>query len=173
MDCTQSHQKKKSQGCFTLKCSVIISYLVSITSNILLTVILYLSDHGYKWFGYILHFLVLLCSALSLRHLLNFSNKNLLRYKSMTKYYSLNLILTGFFYFVVIIYMFVKQIDMDLIYYFTFCILIWCIFHGLFISIINSFIRALEDRPAQKGTNVKMIDKNLRDLMLSSNNANI
>ena len=91
----------------------------------------------------------------------------------MTKYYSLNLILTGFFYFVVIIYMFVKQIDMDLIYYFTLCILIWCIFHGLFISIINSFIRALEDRPAQKGTNVKMIDKNLRDLMLSSNNANI
>ena len=171
MDCTPTHQKKKSQGCFILKCSVIISYLVSITSNVLLTVILYLSDHGYKWFGYILHFLVLLCSVLSLKHLLNFSNKNLLRYKSMTKYYSLNLILTGFFYFVVIIYMFVKQIDMDLIYYFTFCILIWCIFHGLFISIINSFIRALEDRPAQKGTNVKMIDKNLRDLMLSSNNA--
>ena len=124
MDCTPSHQKKKSQGCFTLKCSVIISYLVSITSNILLTVILYLSDHGYKWFGYILHFLVLLCSALSLRHLLNFSNKNLLRYKSMTKYYSLNLILTGFFYFVVIIYMFITKTDMDLIYYFTFCILI-------------------------------------------------
>ena len=46
MDKQQQKGKKKSQGCFTLKCSVIISYLVSITSNILLTVILYLSDHG-------------------------------------------------------------------------------------------------------------------------------
>ena len=92
METTQ--HKKKSQGCFTLlKCSVLISYMVSITSNILLTVILYLSDHGYKWPGYFLHFLVLLCSVLSL--------KNLLRYKSMTKYYSLSLILTGFFYTVV------------------------------------------------------------------------
>ena len=91
----------------------------------------------------------------------------------MTKYYSLALILTGFFYTVVIIYMFVTKKDMDLIYYFTFCILIWCIFHGLFISIVNSLIRALEDRPAQKGTNVKMIDKKLRDLILSSNPGNM
>ena len=88
----------------------------------------------------------------------------------MTRYYSVGLVLTGVFYIIVIVYMFIGQIDMDLIYYFTFCILIWCIFHGLFVSIINSFIRALEDRPAQKGTNVKMIDKNLRDLMLSSQN---
>ena len=166
----QQKGKKKSQGCFTLKCSVIISYLVSITSNVLLTVILYLSDHGYKYPGYFLHFLVLLTALLSLRNLLNFSSKNLLRYKSMTRYYSVGLVLTGVFYIIVIVYMFIGQIDMDLIYYFTFCILIWCIFHGLFISIINSFIRALEDRPAQKGTNVKMIDKNLRDLMLSSQN---
>ena len=173
MDSTPTQHKKKSQGCFTLKCSVLLSYMVSITSNILLTVILYLSDHGYKWPGYFLHFLVLLCSVFSLKNLLNFSNKNLLRYRSMTKYYSIALILTGFFYFVVIIYMFITKTDMDLIYYFTFCILIWCIFHGLFVSIINSFIRALEDRPAQKGTNVKMIDKNLRDLMLSSNNGNM
>lgn len=173
MDCTQNQKRKKSQSCLTLKCSVIVSYIVSITSNILLAVILYLSDHGYKWFGYVFHTLVLVCSFLSLKHLLTFSSKNLLRYKSMTKYYSLNLIVTAVFYFIVIIYMFIKQIDMDLIYYFTFCILIWCIFHGLFISIINSFIRTLEDRPAQKGSNVKMIDKNLRDLMLSSNTGNM
>ena len=51
----------------------------------------------------------------------------------MTKYYSIALVLTGFFYFVVIIYMFITK----------------------------------------KGTNVKMIDKNLRDLMLSSNNGNL
>lgn len=173
MDCTPNQQKKKSQGCFTLKCSVIISYIVSITSNVLLTVILYLSDHGYKWPGYVFHILVLACSFLSLKNLLNFSKSNLLRYKSMTKYYSITLIITALFYFIVIIYMFISQTDMDLIYYFTFCIIIWCIFHGLFISIINSFIKALEDRPAQKGTNVKMIDKNLRDLMLSSSNANM
>ena len=160
MDCTPTQQKRKSQSCLTLKCSVIVSYIVSITSNILLTVILYLSDHGYKWFGYVFHTLVLACSFLSLKHLLTFSSKNLLRYKSMTKYYSLNLIVTA-------VFLKIK------IYYFTFCILIWCIFHGLFISIINSFIRTLEDRPAQKGSNVKMIDKNLRDLMLSSNTGNM
>ena len=76
MDPTPTQHKKKSQGCFALKCSVLLSYLVSITSNVLLTVILYLSDHGYKWPGYFLHFLVLLCSGLSLKNLLNFSNKN-------------------------------------------------------------------------------------------------
>ena len=138
MDCAPTHTKKKSQGCFTLKCSVLLSYLVSITWYVLLTVILYLSDHGYKWPGYFLHFLVLLCSGLSLKNLLNFSNKNWLRYRSMTKYYSIALVLTGFFYFVVIVYMFVTKTDMDLIYYFTFCILIWCIFYGLFVSIIRN-----------------------------------
>ena len=173
MEPKQSHPKKKSPGCLTLKCSVFTSYLVSMTSNILLIATLYLTDHGYKWFGYFLHGLVLLLCVLSLKNLLNFSNKNLLRYKSATKYYSLALMLTGCFYFIVLIYLFVKQIDMDLIYYFAFCILVWCIFHGLFISTIKSFIRTLEDRPAQKGTNVKMIDKNLRDLMLSSNGDNL
>lgn len=168
MDCSPNVKKKKAQGWFTLKCSVILSYLVSITSNILLVIILYLSDHGYKWPGFFLHSLVLLCSILSLRNLINFSGKNTLRFKSMTKYYSINLTLTGIFYFGIIIYMIITKTDMELIYYFTFCIFIWCIFHGLFISVINSFIKGLEDRPAQQGGSDRMIDKNLRDLMLSN-----
>ena len=114
MEPKQAHPKKKSPGCLTLKCSVFASYLVSMTSNILLIATLYLTDHGYKWLGYFLHGLVLLLCVLSLKNLLNFSNKNLLRYKSATKYYSLALILTGFFYFAVIIYLFVKQIELTL-----------------------------------------------------------
>ena len=164
---TSKSQRKKSQGWLTLKCSVILSYLVSIVSNVLLSIILFLSDHSYKWPGFVLHGLVLLCSLLSLRNVLNFNGKNIVKYRAMTKYYSINLIITGIFYIGVIIYSFIYKIDMDLIYYFTFCILVWCIFHGLFISIINSFIRTLEDRPQQKGTKVQLVDQTLQDKMLS------
>ena len=75
--------------------------------------------------------------------------------------------ITIIYYFSLIVYNFYTETDIDLIYFFSFCIIIWSIFHYLFVTIINSFIKALEDRPAQTGS-IKLIDKNLRDLMLNS-----
>ena len=158
---------KKNQGCFTLKCSVVISYLISIISNILLTITLFLSEHHYRWFGFMFHSLIVFFSIISLKNLIIFSNKNLLRYRNSTRYYSLFLLITVLYYFSLITYNIYTDTDIDLIYFFSFCIIIWSIFHYLFVTIINSFIKALEDRPAQTGS-INLIDKNLRDLMINS-----
>lgn len=165
------NKKKKAQGCLNLKCSVIVSYLVSITSNILLGIILFLSEHAYKWIGFLLHVTILALAFLSLKNLITRSNssKSLLKFKSLTKFFTINLIVTGVFYGIIIIYLFATKQDQDLIFYFAFCIIIWCIFHGLFISIIRAFIKSMEDRPAKKSPDVKLIDKNLRELILSQN----
>lgn len=171
----EKNKKNKNQGCLNLRCSVIVSYIVSISSNILLSAILFLSDRSYKLIGILLHIVVLLIGLYSLRNVLKklSSPKNCINYRRITKYFKLSISLTGFFYLIVIIYHIVKKEDLDIIYYFAFCIIIWCIFHGLFISIITSFIKSLEDRPAKKSTEVKLIDKNLRDLIINSNQNDI
>lgn len=169
MDNSTPLNKKKKESCFSLKCSVIISYLISITSNILLVVILFLSEHGYKWPGFMFHGVVFTFTGLSLRSLTTFSKTSLIRYQSWTRYYALSLVVTGLFYIGVLIYNFVTSTDMDLFYFFFFCIVIWCVFHGLFVSIIQSFIKVLEDRPVQGKPYSKTVDKDLQKMMLSTN----
>ncbi len=168
MDFSNQATKTKKSGCLTLKFSVVISYIISLTSNLLLLIILFLTDHLYKWIGLIIHLLIILCSLSSLKNLISFNNRNLLKYKSYTSYFTLVTIVGGTFYIIIIIYSFVSKIDMELIYFYTFCIIIWCIFHYLFITIIYSFIRALEDRPGQTGVTSNLIDKNLKELMVNS-----
>ena len=168
MDFSNQTTKLKKQGCLSLKLSVIISYIISLISNLLLLIILFLTGHLYKWIGLIIHLLIILCSLSSLKNLISFNNRNLLKYKSYTSYFTLVTIVGGTFYIIIIIYSFVTKVDMDLIYFYTFCIIIWCIFHYLFITIIYSFIRALEDRPGQTGATANLIDKNLKELMVNS-----
>ena len=168
MDFSNQTTKTKKQGCLTLKFSVIISYIISLTSNLLLLTILFLTGHLYKWIGLIIHLFIIFCSLSSLKNLISFNNRNLLKYKSYTSYFTLVTIIGGTFYIIIIIYSFVTKVDMELIYFYTFCIIIWCIFHYLFITIIYSFIRALEDRPGQTGVTSNLIDKNLKELMVNS-----
>ena len=168
MDFSNQTTKLKKQGCLSLKLSVIISYIISLISNLLLLIILFLTDHSYKWIGLIIHLLIIICSLSSLKNLITFNNRNLIKYKSYTSYFTLVTIIGGTFYIIIIIYSFVTKVDMDLIYFYTFCIIIWCIFHYLFITIIYSFIRALEDRPGQTGVTSNLIDKNLKELMVNS-----
>ena len=160
--------KKQVRGCLNLKFSIIISYAISEISNVLLFIILFLSDKQYKWIGALLHIIVVSTCLISLKNLLYFTNKVLIRYKSITRYYTLSLLSTGLFYIIIIIYCFSSKTDIDLIYFYTFCIIIWCVFHYLFITIIYSFLQALGDRPAQTGTSANLIDKNLKDLMINS-----
>jgi hypothetical protein len=57
---------------------------------------------------------------------------------------------------------------MDFIYVYFFCILFFGIFHYIFIDIIKSFIKALEDKPSgNKGITTNLIDKNLKALMVN------
>lgn len=167
-------KKKKSAGCINLRCSVIVSYLVSMASNILLAIILFLSEHGYKWIGFLLHLGVLSFSYLSLRSLLHktTTSKSILKYKSMTKFFTICVAVTGVFYSIVIIYLFATKQDQDLIYYFTFCIIIYCVFHGLFVSIIKSYIKTMEDRPAKQSKSTAIVNKDLRELILSNESVN-
>ena len=171
MENKKKQQKKNKSGCLNLKCSVMVSYVVSLSSNILLGIILFLSEHGYKWIGLLLHIIILILAFLSLKNLISRSNhsKSLIKFKSLTKFFTISLIVTGIFYAIVIIYLFATKQDQDLIFYFAFCITIWCIFHGLFISIIRAFIKSLEDRPAKKSNEVKLIDENLKNLILAQN----
>lgn len=171
MENKNKNKKKNQGGCLNLKCSVMVSYVVSLTSNLLLAIILFLSEHGYKWIGLLLHIVIIILAFLSLRNLIFRSNhsKSLIKFKSLTKFFTTSLIVTGVFYGIVVIYLFATKQDQDLIFYFAFCIIIWCIFHGLFISIIRAFIKSLEDRPAKKSNEVKLIDENLRNLIVNQN----
>jgi hypothetical protein len=112
--------KKQVRGCLNLKFSIIISYAISVISNVLLFIILFLSDKQYKWIGALLHIIVVSTSLISLKNLLYFSNKVLIRYKSITRYYTLSLLSTGLFYIIIIIYCFSSKTDIDLIYFYTF-----------------------------------------------------
>lgn len=159
---------KQIRGCLNLKLSVIISYAISVISNVLLFIILFLSEKFYKWIGALLHIAVILTCLLSLKNIINFTNKVLIRYKSITRYYTLSLLATGVFYIIVIIYCFASKNDIDLIYFFIFCIIICGVFHYLFITVIYSFLQALGDKPNQTGTTANLIDKNLKDLMVNS-----
>ena len=92
----------------------------------------------------------------------------MLKYKSYTNYYSLILLITGSFYVIILIYCFVSKVDMDFIYVYFFSILFFGIFHYIFIDIIKSFIKALEDKPSgNKGITTNLIDKNLKALMVN------
>ena len=66
----ESKNNKKHKCCISMRIAVLISYLVSIASNIILSIIIYLTNHGFKWFGYLIHFCILFSNFVSLKHLL-------------------------------------------------------------------------------------------------------
>ena len=54
----QKKSNKKNKGYISMKFAVLISYLVSFSSNIILSIIFYLINHSFKWIGYLIHFLI-------------------------------------------------------------------------------------------------------------------
>ena len=123
MDFSNQTTKLKKQGCLSLKLSVIISYIISLISNLLLLIILFLTDHSYKWIGLIIHLLIIICSLSSLKNLITFNNRNLIKYKSYTSYFTLVTSIGGIFYNIIIIYSFVAKVDVELIYFILFVLL--------------------------------------------------
>ena len=77
----------------------------------------------------------------------------------MSRYYTLSLLATGIFYIIITIYCFASNQEKDLIFFSTFCIIIWIVFHYFFVTIIYNFIGAIG---SSKSSNVSanLIDKN-------------
>ena len=112
-----SPQKEKKHGFINLKTSILISYIISILSNFFLIIILFTTNHLYKWVGLIFHILIIITSILSLKNIITFNNNNLLKYKSYTNYFSLILIkipYKNFILFFIFIFIFYKLLKFKL-----------------------------------------------------------
>jgi hypothetical protein len=164
-DSTTLKQNKKKRYCLTFKQIVVICYLFSFISNSILFLILTISEHGFKWVGYICHLLFGLCLLVSIKNLVMFNNKNYFRYKAISKFLSHFIIMIFLFYLFIITYLAIDQNDNELLTFYIYTMIIWIIFHFLFVSIIKMFIRSLDDRPT-----LKTFDNGLQDLMLGSFN---
>ena len=125
-----------------MKLAVVISYIVSIISNIILSIIIYLTNHSYKWIGYLIHFLLLFSIFYSLKLLFLPSSKIVKKYITITKFFTLVLMSSTIFYFAIFVYMFVQKVDKEISYFYGFCVLIWSLYHYILISIIFSYIQA-------------------------------
>ena len=164
-------KNKKHKGCISMKFAVLISYIVSIASNIILSIIFYLTNHSFKWIGYLIHFFILFSNFISLKHLLYPSGKVIKKYYSITKFLTLSLMSSTIFYFSIFVYMFLNNVDKEIAYFYGFCVLIWSLYHYILISIIFSYIQAISDRPEQSlGKSAPKIDKNLEEIMLNDLN---
>ena len=66
-----------------------------------------------------------ICSLSSLKNLITFNNRNLIKYKSYTSYFTLVTSIGGIFYkiIIIIIYSFVAKVDVELIYFILFVLL--------------------------------------------------
>lgn len=148
--------------------SVLASYYSSLTSNIFLMFITYLSIHQYKWIGYAFHLSSILFIFLSLKTILNYTANHLNAYRRYTQIFSITIVFIMVYYLCVIVFLWTTESDFELVAYFILSLIVWSIFHGLLIIILNAFIQTLEDRPMLIKPNPKSVDKNLRDLMLST-----
>ena len=167
----QKKSNKKNKGCISMKFAVFISYLVSFSSNVILSIIFYLTNHSFKWIGYLIHFLILLSILISLKHLLVPKGKLIEKYISITKFLTLSLMASTIFYFSLFVYMFLKKVDKEIAYFYGFCILIWSLYHYILISIIFSYIQAISDRPDHgPGKSAPKVDKDLEEIMLNDIN---
>ena len=158
---------KKSKGCLSMKVAVIISYLVSIISNIILSIIFHLTNHSYKWIGYMIHFCILFSVFYSLKLLMLPTSKIVKKYITITKFFTMALMASTVFYFSIFVFMFIKKIDKEVSYFYGFCVLIWSLYHYILISIVFSYIQAISDRPEEvQGKKAPKVDKDLEEIML-------
>ena len=164
-------RSKKHKGYISMKFAVLISYIVSLTSNIILSIIFYLTNHSFKWIGYLIHFFLIFAILVSLKHLLYPSGKIIKKYYAITKFLTLSLMSSTVFYFSIFIYMFWNHVDNEIAYFYGFCVIIWSLYHYILISIIFSYIQAISDRPEQvKGKSSPKVDKKLEEMMLNDLN---
>ena len=159
---------KKNRKCISMKFIVCLAYIISVISNIILAMILYLTNHMFKWGGYAIHGVLLFSCIASLKYVIYMSGKSIRFYCSSTKLFTYSVISSSFFYISITIYMYIYKIDREIIHFYCFCVIIWTSFHYILISIINSYIQALIDRPElSSGKSAPEVDKDLQEMMLN------
>ena len=142
MDLYRRFKKKSSNkiGKINLNCIILICYLISFFTNISFFFIYILSKYIYKWFGFIFISIELILLIISIKRIQNLKKTNFDMFTRISNALMIILLLNSLFFLIISIYIIVKEISPDLIAIFICCCIIWCIFHGLFISILRYYI---------------------------------
>ena len=135
----EKEKNKKTKTFLSIKTSIILSYIVSICSNITLFMIFYLVEHKYKFFGLFLHLLMIIISVVFV-FIFKFDKKNkkLKFYRSFMRYFSIIVNFAYIFYLALLIYMYIYKYDIDIYYFFSVCVILWSIFHLILITKVNA-----------------------------------
>ena len=153
--------KRKNSGCLNLQCSIVLSYIISILSNVLLIIIINQSSVPIKWFGISFSIAVILLSILSFKYFLTYTSNTVVRFRSSTRFYILSFVGAGITYIVIFIMLFVNENYGfgNHIFFFGFSILAWFVFHYLLFFLFFSFIRNLEGK-----SGVSLIERDFKEL---------
>ena len=156
--------QKESDYFLNIKTFLLICNAISIATNLILFVIFFLAEHQYKYFGIILHSLLIIFGINSIYFLFTKEHKNIYmkKYKLVTKYYSFLIYFSFLFYFAFLTYMYIFKYDIDIFYFLVFCIFLWGIFHLSLIALIKSFIREATKNNLQYG---KMKSEKIKEIL--------
>lgn len=168
MDIQKKKKEKKSFNPFSFRSTILISYLVSLITNVLLLIIIYLAPFYKKKIGYCIHMVLIVYDICALRIIFDYSVNMLKMYKFINKVYLLFVIFNFLYYFYSGVKIWIRNIGFVLAFILTICMVIWILFHVLFLMILKQFLRNLEHRPMQKKVKKVAIDKALSDLFLNN-----
>ena len=142
MDLYKKFKKKHSDksALINLNCIIFVCYLISFFSNISFFFIYILSKYIYKWFGFTFIAIELFLLIISIKRIYHLKKTNFALFTRLSNALMIILLLNIIFFLIISIYIIVKKISPDLIGIFICCCIIWCIFHGLFISILRYYI---------------------------------
>ena len=163
----QKRNQKTTMSPFSLKFSVVLSYYITIISNLLLILIVALSDLEYQFLSYCCHLLLSICAFISLRIINNYTANQLRRYKTIQRAFGVIIIVSIIFYIIILVKYAMNESTLSLVIVFSVCMTIWAVFHILFIILIQIYTKNLEQRPMQKETK-NVVDQNLTEIMLQS-----
>ena len=159
-------KQKVKKKLFSLGSSISVSLLISLLSHILFIYVLTPVEISLKYIGIIVHSLLIVVLLLTIRatFFLN-SSKTSYHLKFLNNTFLLLLIPLGIFYGILLTLMKKDNADINQILFFLFSVIISGLFHGLFITAINSYLGQLSLKPLA-GTIEDSIDEDLKNVML-------
>lgn len=144
---------------------LLLSFLLSLISTILLIIILFCNGYKEKWLGSAFHLFIVLLIGFALKNLFRPTSNNILRYLSVIGYYTI--IISGcilFYIAIILFYIFNKSKKESIIFY-AISIFVWILFQSFFIKAMKEFKEELEKESSQIE-----IEKNLKKLMIIPEN---
>ena len=144
------NNKKDINYFFTIKSFIFTCNSLSIGTNLILILIYFSADNYYKYFGIIIHSLLIILGTTNIYFLFSKkqNNTNFKKYKSIINFFSIFIYISFLLYLIFLIYMYIFKYDIDIFYLYTICVLLWGLFHWALILIIKSYI---EENAKRKG----------------------